>query len=155
MSNLIEVVFENVPKANVSQLFLYLVHSAKHIVSVEISENIELLDEGKLNEQTVESLINFSGDVATLIKLKGINLDGVVLPLVLLRLLKYNDLYDVDFSFDYAELKHVDILKLIKSLHISTSCLAKENGVKNWFSGMEPASDESTRYFTNDKLEYK
>jgi hypothetical protein len=153
MSNLLEVVFENVSKVNVSQLLLYLVYSAKRIVSADTSEDIELLeDKGKLNKQAVESLISFSGDVTALIKLEEMKVDGIVLPLVLLRLVKYNDLYDIDFNFDRAELKHTDMPKLIKALHMSTSSLAKEYEVKNWFAGMEPASDENTRYFTNNEL---
>ncbi len=154
MSNLLEVVFENVSKVNVSQLLLCLVYSAKCIISADTSEDIELLDEGKLNKPAVESLISFSGDVTALIQLEEMKVDGIVLPLVLLRLVKYNDLYDIDFNFDCAELKHIDMSKLIKALHMSTSSLAKENDVKNWFAGMEPASDENTRYFTNNELGY-
>jgi hypothetical protein len=154
MSNLIEVVFENVSKVNVSQLLLCLVYSAKCIISADISEDIELLNEGKLKKQAVESLISFSGDITALIKLEEMKINGIVLPLVLLRLVKYNDLYDIDFNFDRAELKHIDMSKLIKALHISTSSLAKENDVKNWFAGMEPASDENTRYFTNNERGY-
>ena len=152
MSNLIEVVFENVPKTNVSRLLLYLVYSAKYIIIADTSENFEIFEEGKLNKQEVESLINFSEDVTGFFKLEEMKVNGIILPLVLLRLVKYDGLYDIDFNFDLAKLRHIEMSKLINTLHISISNLAKENNVKNWFAGMEPASDGNTQYFTNNKL---
>ena len=42
----------------------------------------------------------------------------------------------------------------MEKLHEHFSAIGKEYQVPNWFGGIEPASDEDTRYFTSDDFGY-
>jgi len=152
MDELIEIVFENVSKEKVFHLLKCLRCDAESIASVGASEDIDFLKNGELNQQAIESIINFSGDVTILIRLKKIKIGEITIPLVLLRLVKYDDQFDVDFNFDHSEIQYLPQSMIIKELHKRISEIAKENGVISWFAGIEPASDEETRYFTNEEI---
>lgn len=149
MTNLFEVVFERVNKTYVVQILIRLISDAKRIVGVECTEDIALMDDGQLNMESLESVLSFNGDVSILIELDDMKAGNAILPSVLLRLVKYDDQFDVDFNFDADELKNMDVALLMTYLHSYVKDVAKECNVGHFFGGMEPASDKSTRYFTN------
>lgn len=149
MTNLFEVVFEGVNKTYVVQILTRLISDAKRIIGVECTEDIALMGEGQLDIEALESVLNFNGDVSILIKLQEMKAGNAILPSVLLRLVKYDDQFDVDFNFDADELKNMNVALLMRHLHSYAQEVAGECNVGNFFGGMEPASDKSTRYFTN------
>lgn len=149
MENLFEVVFESVSKDRVVQLLIHLISCASQSIEIECTENIALMVNGRLSVEGLESVLHFNGDLCVLIRLQQMKAGSVVLPKVLLRLVKYGDSYDVDFNFDLSEPKNVPLS--MKYLHMFAIEIAKDFEAKNIFGGMEPASDDNTRYFTNQK----
>lgn len=151
MSSLLEVVFENVLKTKVTQLLMLLVATSR-IVNVQCTEDIELMNEGKLDVNSLSSLLSFDGDVSALVSLNDMNIGSITLPSVLLRLVKYGDHYDIDFNFDSEEVEKIDMTALVEELHHHAKRIAGDHSMPEFFCGMEPASDEDTRYFTNETL---
>ena len=149
MTNIFEVVFERVDKCHVVQVLTRIISGAKCIISVECTENIVLMNEGHLNIKGFESILNFNGDVSILIRLEDMKAGNVTLPSVLLRLVKYNELFDVDFNFDVDELKNTNAALVMSQLHGYAKQISGNFNVWNFFGGMEPAADKNTRYFTN------
>lgn len=152
MSSLFEVVFENIVKSNVIRLLTILIEGAGRIDNAQCSEDIKLIAEGKLDITRLISVLNFQGDVTLLINLDDLKIGGVILPRVLLRLVKYGEQYDVDFNFDVNDLEDVRMMYLVTELHVYAKEMARDHDMETFFGGMEPASDESSRYFTNGKL---
>ncbi|MCL1126249.1 hypothetical protein [Shewanella surugensis] len=152
MSSLLEVVFENVLKTKVIQLLMLLVSTSRRIINIQCSENIELMNEDKLDMNLLSNLLNFDGDISALISLNGMNIGSITLPNVLLRLVKYGDHYDIDFNFDSKEVDNIDMTALVVELHHHAKEIARDHSMAEYFCGMEPASDEDTRYFTNETL---
>lgn len=152
MSNLIEIVFERVAKSCVMQLLSLLIYSSEKITSVQCSENIELFLDDKLSEEVLNNLLNIDGDMSVLINMQTMRIGEHVLPNVQLRLVKYGSEYDIDFNFDYNDIKNISMTSLINSLHRHIKKLASEFDVASYYGGMEPASDEDTRYFTNEEV---
>jgi hypothetical protein len=150
MSNLLEVVFENVCTRNVGQLLLSLIAGAGRIVNAQCSEDIRLIVSGELDANALNFVLKFQGDVNLSINIGDLEFGGVILPNVLLRLVKYGEQYDIDLNFDPYELENVDMMGLVKQLHDHAKEIARDSGVDTFFGGMEPASDKDTRYFTND-----
>jgi hypothetical protein len=149
MKDLFEVVFEGVNKTCVIQLLIHLISGARCVSDVTCTEELEWIGDGHINRKALEAAINFNVDICVLIKLEDMMIDNVVLPLVLLRLVKYGDKFDVDFSFDANKIKNVNSTLLIKYLHSYAKAIAGDFSVANFFGGMEPASDPRTRRFTN------
>ena len=149
MTDLLEVVLENVSCSNVCQLFLVLLGHAGQIIKVQSNEPIEISSEADISQDEIESFINLTNDASLIIKLRDLNLAGIIIPSVLLRLVKYGDQYDIDFNFDESDISDVGTTELMKELNVYISDLGKTYQVGEWFGGMEPASDEDTRYFTN------
>jgi hypothetical protein len=106
----------------------------------------------ELDVKALDSILSFHGDVTVIINLDDMKVGGLILPKVLLRLVKYGERYNIDFNFDSNELENVSMVSLATEFHDHTKEIARNNGVDNFFGGMEPASDEDTRYFTNNDL---
>lgn len=152
MSSLLEVVFEGVLKTKVIQLLMLLVTASRRIIDVQCSEDIELMNDGELNLDSLSCLLSFNGDVSALISLDDMSIGSITLPNVLLRLVKYGEHYDIDFNFDSGEIKNIDMAELVTELHHHARWIARDHSMAEFFCGMEPASDEDTRYFTNEIL---
>ena len=152
MSGLLEVVFENVLKSKVIQLLMMLITASGRIINVQCSEDIELMNEGELDVDSLSSLLSFDGDVSVLFNLNDMKIGSIILPNVLLRLVKYGVRYDIDFSFESEEIENVDMTTLVAELHNHAKEVAKNHNMADFFCGMEPAFDEDTRYFTNECL---
>lgn len=153
MTNLFEVVFENLVKSSAIRLLLLLISCAERVINVQCSDDIKLPDFGDFDRKTLESVLSFEGDISVFINLDGMSFGSLVLPKVLLRLVKYNDKFDIDFNFDVNELKNTGMTNLAKNLHSHTKDIAREYEIATFFGGMEPASDVDTRYFTNGSME--
>ena len=152
MANLIEVVFEHIGKSCVLQLLKLLITSLENVISIECTESLSLFKDEQLSEQGLEQFLGFESDVTVLIKIRSIDLGNIILPNLQLRLLKYEGQYDIEFNFDSNELENTTTMTLVKELHSHAKRVALECGVNDFYCGIEPASDEDTRYFTNDEL---
>lgn len=152
MSNVIEVVFENVLKIKVIKLLMFLKETSGRLVNVQCSEDIELMKQGDIDVFVLDSLLNFEGNVSVLLNLSDMKIGDIILPNILLRLVKYGGYYDIDFNFDSEDIENIDIMAVIVELHHYVKEVAREYNISNFFCGVEPASDQITRYFTNESL---
>ncbi len=152
MSELVEVVFENVQKAEVLSLLMQLVSSSGKIIDVHCSEDFNLMDANELDLNSLRSFLDFDGDACALIRLDIMGVGNIALPNILVRLNKYSDNYDIDFNFDLEGVENIEMPALLSELHNHASGIAEHHGLVDFFCGMEPASDEDTRYFTNEKM---
>lgn len=75
--------------------------------------------------------------------------DKVALKNAHLRVLRYDhDVYDVEINFVVAEVRSESPDSLLEALHEFSIRLGRALGVTSFYAGLEPASDEETRYFT-------
>jgi hypothetical protein len=152
MSNLLEIVFEGVAKSSVIPLLMQIINDPKNICSIDCSENISFATKNIFDPQFLNAVLEHDGDICLFLHLESLGINMEILPLVLLRIIKYGYQYDIDFSFDINKTEKTDMASLIKNLFSYASKLANDFVVVNYYGGMEPASDTNTRYFTNDKL---
>lgn len=152
MADLLEIVLENILRSKVCQLLMLLLGQAGQIVEIQCSEAIKISSESNISEDEIESFLNLMDDASLIIKLSSLNIAGCSIPSVLLRLVKYGDQYDIDFNFDESDITGMDTMALMKQLHGYVCELGKRYEVGDWFGGIEPASDEDTRYFTGNEF---
>lgn len=152
MKNLLEVVFESIDKSSVIPVLNKLCFDTKQIISAECNENFELMKDGHLNLNVLETVLNFNENITVFLKIKSMIIEDVPLSSVLLRIVKYDDQFDIDFSFDANEIQSIDIVSLMKRIHSFSKNISEEFRIANFFGGVEPASDETTRYFTRNVL---
>lgn len=152
MSSILEVVFERVTKSCVIQLLSLLIKNVEEISSIQCSEKVELFVNDGLSKEAIDQFLRFDGEIIALFNLKAMKLRDIVLPNVQLRLVKYENEYDIDFNFDCNEIENTSTAVLIDELHAQAKDFACKFDIASFYGGMEPASDEDTRYFTNDVL---
>ncbi len=152
MEELIEVVLEDVPYGDLSSVVMYLVKDYKNVVDVQCSEHLST----PLNCQNIEGVVvdftKIEEGAALILRLNSLDVAGEMVPSVLLRVVKYEEKYDVDFNFRESDLKQIEKFCFIEKLKIFISEVAKKYKIPSFFCGVEPASDEDTRYFTGQHL---
>lgn len=78
---------------------------------------------------------------------------GVLIKNAHVRILCYEDsVYDVELNFVQEDTITKSIKLLQSSLHRFSLDLASKHSVHSCYGGLEPAVDEETRLFTNEKL---
>lgn len=152
MAELSEVAFENILRSKMYKVLLALLNNAGHIIEIRCSENIQFSGGGELTEQEIESFLDLSDDASIIIKLSDLQIGDNLVPAVLLRVMKYGNQFDIDFNFSEQDIKSMIISVIIKKIYEFASGIGKSYEIEQWFGGMEPASDEDTRYFTDDTL---
>lgn len=76
----------------------------------------------------------------------------VALRDVHVRLLRYDgDVYDVEINFIPASAAGTNPF-VMRAVHDYANGLGTKHAVTRYFAGMEPASDEDTRYFTGTEI---
>lgn len=73
---------------------------------------------------------------------------GIALGDVHVRLLRYDDVYDVEVNFRLRHATAPSHDAVVDALYGFAASLAEANGIDAYFAGIEPASDEDTRMFT-------
>jgi hypothetical protein len=152
MAELLEIVLEGVLRSRVYQVLMILLDKAGRIIDVQCSEHLPFFYDGKLSEKEVEIFLKLSDDASLLIKLSDLKINNVVIPSVLLRVVKYNDQFDIDFNFDEQDIESMSTTTLMKEIHSFVSKICESYEIDHWFGGMEPASDEATRFFTDKEI---
>lgn len=152
MADLLEIVLEDISRSKVCPLLLILLGHAEHITEIRCSEEIKLSSDTNISEEEIKYFLSLMGDASLIIKLSSLNMADCKIPSVLLRLLKYGDRYDIDFNFDESDVADIGATGVMKKLQEYFTKLGEAYKVGNWFGGIEPASDENTRYFTGNEL---
>lgn len=151
MVGLLEIVFENVKQVVVLPLLETVITNAASVVSAECSEVFPVWNNGGLELDAVGAAVDFNGTVSVLINVRSLTFRGVSINLALIRILKCQGKFDLDISFDEDDVGLADV-NGIGAFFAFSKEVAKKFEFGNCYFGMEPASDESTRFFTNDVL---
>jgi len=149
MSNYFEIVFEDVNQRDLEKLLIYLFGSSERVSDINVPED---LDGRHKNCSHIElaKLVFEVGLSAIMVTLHGFSMDGKTkIPSALFRIIKYEDKVDVDFFFESSDHDWVDSVMLSAMKFCKN--ISTRLGVGKIYAGMEPASDENTRYFTNDR----
>lgn len=148
MADLLEVVLEGVARSKVYQVLIEVLSKAGRIMEVQCTEEIPLPNDGTISEEDVKIFLSLSDDASLMIKLDKIEVEGIVIPSVFLRVVKYSDKLDIDFNFNERDVVGAGTVKLMEKLHDTMTAISDSYNVDNWYGGIEPASDQDTRYFT-------
>ncbi len=151
MGGLFEILFESVSRSSVFPLLVALLHGTEQIESFFCSENFTMDIAGGLSEEALNQILDFDGDICMSLFMNSLKLDGIVLPNVQIRLIKYGTEFDIEYNFDENELHNSSVPLLINRLHEHAKRLSIEFNVSNYYGGLESALDEDTRYFTNEE----
>ena len=152
MDSIIEVVFENIEKNSVKKILNFFIDRSFAIISVSCSEQLDISENNIFISSGLNCFLELNTDASVFIEVKTMILKEIVFPKVLIRIVKYENKYDIDFSFNCSELQNATNLKVVNALHSCALEISCNYDVERIYGGMEPASDASTRFFTNDKL---
>lgn len=144
MNELLEIVFENVPKSNLIDILNQISGSYINFnVKDEIVYFIEKID--SINQIVDENEY-------TSMNLNSIHLSKVKINKPSFLILYYSKKFDININFYESDIFDEGTNEI--ELRIMSLCneIRTKNGVENVFFGLEPASDVETRFFTNNKL---
>ncbi len=75
--------------------------------------------------------------------------EGAALINANVRILRYDgDVYDIEVNFVPLEAACAEPEALTTALHEFAMHMSREHGIASFYAGLEPASDEETRFFT-------
>ncbi len=150
ISNIIEVVFEDVPKVEIVPLVTFVISKSTKSILNNIGEYAEIFPRGQFDVNAFDLALESSNDICISLNLIYLKVGSIFLPLTNLRILKYGGKFDIDFNFELdkmsSENETSEVLFLI--LHGFVKELSGKHDVKNYYCGLEPASDVETRIFT-------
>ena len=106
---------------------------------------LQLTDEEELE---LCQLIATQGDAAVVLSPISMVTDAIHLETGAVRILRYGQDYDVEFTWELDEGGSTPIEDMITAVHRAAVAVAKEHDVKYYYGGLEPARDENTRFFT-------
>jgi len=141
MADYYEIIFEEVSNGVIDEFVGFLLGCAASVYRVGDVGGKNIKDEMipySFQEKSDEFLVlcKFVVDASTSI------------PSAFLRAFRYEGKIDVEISFDGSDIRWVK--QVMRSAKEFSKELSRKFGIKNIYGGMEPASDEETRYFTND-----
>ncbi|CAH0182122.1 hypothetical protein ABH908_004893 [Pseudomonas frederiksbergensis] len=151
MAGLLEIVFEDVTQEVMLPFLERVVSDAESVVSAECSEDFWVWKNGQIQLDAISAAIEFDEDLSVLVNVRGLRFMGVIVNSALIRVLKYQGKFDLDISFDEHDFWLCGVGAVNALLAYSKAAAKKFEFVSCYF-GMEPASDEATRFFTNDIL---
>lgn len=151
MAGLLEIVFEDVRQDMVLPLLQIVVASAATVISAECSEDFLVWSDGHIKFDEICATIEFDEPVSILINVRSLRVASVTVDAALVRIIKYQGKFYMDISFDEedAGLQGVDV---VGNFFEFSKELANKFELVSYYFGMEPASDEASRFFTNDVL---
>ncbi|QPB85673.1 hypothetical protein CWC22_021940 [Pseudoalteromonas rubra] len=151
MSDLIEIVIEDIKRSQVLDVLTKLTEGAGGAQKIWSSDEDFALDSSiGASIQDLSNFIDQADDAVLYFSFESLTLGEVRLQQVLLRLVKYSEKFDIDFSFDEASVSDWQMSMLMVKVQKFIAMLVSGANVGDWFGGIEPASDEDTRYFTQD-----
>jgi len=148
MSDVLEIVFEEVQKKCAIDLVLHLLSLTEKVMDAYSSIGSFEIREGSAITNSLIDLVEFEGGGAVIVTVQGFQLGCLKISSALIRLVKYDRKYDVDFSFDSSAT--TDTYGLMKKLHREAKLIADKFSATSFFGGLEPANDAETQFFCND-----
>ncbi|MGE8486461.1 MAG: hypothetical protein ACN6Q5_28195 [Pseudomonas sp.] len=151
MAGLLEVVFEFVDKGSVLPLLTEIINGAESVVSAQCSETFPVWRDCQIQLDAISAAMSFEGEVCVLVNVRNLKIMELIIGSVLVRILKYDGVFDIDFSFDESDVGLRE-RAVVDVLLAYSKGMADKFEVARYFCGVEPASDEDTRFFTSGEL---
>lgn len=145
MEELIEFVFEGVARRNAGALFMHLLSNSAEVITFACTENVA--ESNAATSEVVTAAIVATMDLSVMAKVRALQVGPLLLPNGLLRMVKYDDCFDVDCCFDAGAIKGQVMI-----LHAAVLNLSERFEARTCFAGLEPASDLNTRFFTDREI---
>jgi hypothetical protein len=146
-----EVVFADVPAKKLLALLTAIEGSAETLSDLKLSEPILVSRDGGVYKELIDDFLTCENAICLSELLGRFRVAyALLLPLVLLRVVKFGAVTDVELSFDWVD--ELDADGLMEAMQVYAGNLCKIYEVAEFYGGLEPAVDIETRYFTNDKL---
>lgn len=152
MPELLEAVFEDVPNKSIVLLLEKITSDENMLVKVCFPLVDDTEEDYGLCKKKIDTILHSAEDGAIIFSIKNLKISNIDLGFVVLRIIKYRSMYDLDFSFSADANENMEICAFIEKIQEYMSKLASQYNIRSWFLGMEPASDKSTRYFTQTRL---
>ena len=141
MKELFEVIFEGV---NTSRLFFLLKEiesKSDRIFDFNFSEDFFSSNVNVFSELLIDSFLGFNGDLYFGVSMEGFSVkDG----------LKFEGGVDVGLCFYMNDFNSAG--KVMLEFQKYMNGISADFGFENFYGGLEPASDQETRFFTNNRL---
>lgn len=149
MSDILEVSFEEIAESKVVEFFLALISLSKKILNMNCSEDAEI----DINDKdSLIEVLTSSENLTITVNLGEVSIGSLTVVTAMVRLLKYGEQYDIELSWEPTDMDVMGTTTYIKKFHTHVKKLADDYNVASYYAGMEPASDEETRYFTGEVL---
>lgn len=150
MGGLIELVFVRVPDGAVHKLVNDLSQSGD-ILEFSHSEVCGLNQEKAILDLTL--LLKYEvGPFSIFVRIANASIGGVPIRSSLVRILRFEGMNEVAFVFGSAEIEATDRQDAVEKLAAGAEALASGTGVLAYYCGFEPATDEKTRLFSNERM---
>ncbi|MBW6238987.1 hypothetical protein Q8W80_20815 [Pseudomonas aeruginosa] len=151
MKELFEVIFEGVKTSRLFFLLKEIESKSDRIFDFNFSEDFFSSNVNVFSELLIDSFLGFNGDLYFGVSMEGFSVkDGLKLPVVLLRVLKYEGGVDVGLCFYMNDFNSAG--KVMLEFQKYMNGISADFGFENFYGGLEPASDQETRFFTNNRL---
>ena len=149
MAETIEILFENIEFNKVSNFItdLSFQGSIKNI-QVSVDDGFSLGD-GNSNLLDIGSYFKKCSGGAIYINIENVQLDNKLLPKIGIQIYKYTKTYDLSIDVNSQQLQELILLDSLQKWASNVSQILRS---KSYYCGLEPASDEDTRFFTNGNL---
>lgn len=144
MAGLLEVVFEFVDKGSVLPLLSEIINGAESVVSAQCSEMFPVWHDFQIQLNAISEALNFDGGVCVLVNIRNLKILELTISTVLVRVLKYDGMYDVDFSFDENDIG-LRGRAVLDALLTYSKVMADKFEVASCFYGIEPASNPENK----------
>jgi len=149
MNNSFEVVFEKVPPQKIGELVSELLSHAGETECIEFSEENAGGDSRAFTPDELADKLSTGPDLTAMIRVRRFNTSAAIIDLVLMRAIKYDNIIDLEISFDIDD--GGKSTEIMQALHQYALGIASSFSTGDVYGGMEPARDCATRYFTNSK----
>ncbi|MCB9229164.1 MAG: hypothetical protein H6618_06090 [Deltaproteobacteria bacterium] len=151
MGQLIEIVFEGLTPSRQMEILNELKNTLPN--SSQLDTGDSLMGLGDVSEETLSSL--FSGSKSRVLTIDAdfwsVQSAKVLSPRI--NLTKYDgDNYEININFEIESVGFENSNDFINLLHKWSKHLADKIHISTYFCGLDPAVDEDTRFFTNDKI---
>lgn len=151
MSESYEIVLQQVAKGELYLLLKFIEMGSQALSGLSVSEDFGGSSPVEINQSLIDAVVAHDGDVCLSEQLHEFKVSQAIsLPLVLLRVIKYEDKVDVELSFNDAA--PFDIDRIMLTMQGYSHAISNKFHIKEFYGGLEPASDIDTRYFTGDAL---
>jgi len=158
MNEMYELLFEGVDESDLFPMLEFILSKTKsHSEFTTMGFPVDVYHE-KTDEEVVEFITKLKGGCKFIKRLIDLRVsDTSIIRNLALRIVKYQDLFDIDMVFNYSDINlDLDCLEdervelLMYNLQEFSYNISKKFTVKLYCAGVEPTYDEEMRYFTNE-----